>query len=148
MTASSAKTIFAVSCLLCFIAIAIGAILEVVRQQRGESLLRPSQFRLRMLSAFVWMIALASLAYAVSFLWPQKGDLAQARKFLSLISGAFSLIFIAVLLLGYDMWQLARERKIKETQFQLNLASLALEEIEKARHESEPSKSGEADKSS
>jgi type VI protein secretion system component VasK len=144
MTASAAKTIFAVSCIVCLLAIATGAILEVLRQKRGESLLRPGQFRLRMFSALIWLIALGSLAYAVAFLWPQKGDLVQARKFISLISGALTLIFIAVLLLAYDMWQLARARKINEAQFQRHLAELAREEILKAQHGRDEANASEA----
>ena len=133
MSSAAAKTIFVVSCILCLLAIGTGGVLEIVRQIRGESLLRPVQFRLRVFSALVWIIALGSLAYAVAFLWPQKGDVAQARKFLSLISGALSLIFIAIILLGYDMLLLLRERSIKEAQFQKHLAALAHDEIEKAR---------------
>ena len=143
MAAGTAKTVFVMSCLLCMIAIAIGAGLEVWRQKRGESLLRPSQFRLRIFSAVIWMIALGSLAYAVAFLWPNPAlDLmarrAQAEKFLSLISGAMMLLLIGVVLLGYDMWQLARERRLKEAQFNLQLLDMAREEIEKAKSGSAP----------
>ena len=138
MAAGTAKSVFVMSCLLCMIAIAIGAGLEVWRQKRGESLLRPSQFRLRIFSALIWMIALGSLAYAVAFLWPnpelsliERRD--QAQKFLSLISGSLMLLLIGLVLLGYDMWQLARERRLKQAQFNLQLLDMAREEIEKAK---------------
>jgi hypothetical protein len=133
MNPANAKTIFAISCLLCLVAIATGAVLEIVRQQRGESLLRPSQFRLRILSALIWMIALGSMAFAVTFLWPERGNDVAARKFLSVLSGALSLVFFAVILLAYDLWQVARERRVREAQFNLQLADMALHEIEKAR---------------
>jgi hypothetical protein len=140
MAGESAKTVFTVSCLLCLVAIAAGALLEIVRQTRGESLLRPWQFRLRVFSALVWMIALASLAYAVAFLWPQQHAAlairkAQAEKFLSVISGAMILLLIGIILLAYDMWQLARERRLKEAQFNLQLVDMARTEIEKAHTE-------------
>jgi hypothetical protein len=138
MAGESAKTVFVASCLLGLVAIAAGALLEIARQRRGESLLRTSQFRLRIFSALIWMIALGSLAYAAAFLWPQHGAApavrkAQAEKFLSVISGAMTLLLIGILLLGYDMWQLARERRLKEAQFNLQLVDMAREEIEKAQ---------------
>jgi hypothetical protein len=138
MAAGTAKSVFVMSCLLGLIVIAIGAGLEIWRQKRGESLLRAGQFRLRIFSSIIWMIALGSLAYAVAFLWPNP-DLAlvtrraQAEKFLSIISGAMMLLLIGIVLLGYDMWQLARERRLKEAQFNLQLLDMAREEIEKAK---------------
>lgn len=145
MPAATAKTLFITSCLLCLIAIATGAVLEVLRQKRGESLLRPGQLRLRVFSALVWMLALGSLAYAVAFLWPQKGDVIQARKFLSVISGATMLLFIGVLLLGYDVWQVLKARRIKEAEFNLQLLDMAREEIEKAKTGQNSSPTSKAD---
>jgi hypothetical protein len=126
--------------LLCLVTIAAGALLEIVRQKRSESLLRPWQFRLRIFSALVWMIALASLAYAVTFLWPQQHAAlelrkARAEKFLSVISGAMALLLIGIILLAYDMWQLARERRSREAQFNMQLVDMARTEIEKAHAE-------------
>jgi hypothetical protein len=149
MTGGSAQTVFVVSCLLGLVAIAVGALLEITRQRRGESLLRPSLFRLRIVSALIWILTLGSLAYAVAFLWPQHDAAfalrrAQAEKFLSVVSGALLLLLIGVLLLAYDMWQLARERRLKEAQFHLQMANMAQAEIEKAQ----TAKSRKADEAS
>lgn len=138
MASDTARTIFAISCLLSLVAIATGAALEIARQKRGESLLRPGHFRLRIFSALVWMIALGSLAYAVAFLWPQPDlDFAarreQAEQFLSVISGAMALLLIGIFMLTYDMWRLWQERHLKEAQFNLHLVDIARAEIEKAQ---------------
>ena len=137
-----ANWIFALSCLICMLAIAAGAIIEIARQRRGDSLLRPGLFRLRILSALIWIIALAALSYATGFLWPAKDatgkvDVASIRKFSSMLSGAMMLIFIAIALLAYDVLQVARERRVREAQFNRQLDDMAREELAKVQAKSD-----------
>jgi len=109
--------------------------MEVLRQKRGESVLRASQFRLRIFSALVWVILLGSLAYAVAFLWPQGRDPIMMKKFAGVIGGSLSLLFIALFLLAYDVWQVGQQRRLTERKFNRNLETMAREEIEKAKLE-------------
>lgn len=132
---------FALLCFLGMIAISVGACLEVVRARRGESLVSPRQLRWRMMSAVIWLIVLGSLGYAVLFLWPVSGNLKQARQFISVITGAFMLLGIALLLLLYDVWQVNQERQQHELRFNRQLTELARVEAERMRagqHEDEP----------
>lgn len=131
MNEITARTIFSVCCLLGVVAIGVGAFLEILRQQRGESLLRPGQFRLRIFSSLIWIVLLGSFVYAVAFLWPQGRDQETARKFLALISGSLSLLLIALMLLAYDVWQVGRQRRLREKEFQNQLEGMAHAEIQK-----------------
>ncbi|MBV9867134.1 MAG: hypothetical protein JO316_17400 [Abitibacteriaceae bacterium] len=124
------KTAFALLCLLGIIAITTGACLELVRKRRGESVISANQLRLRMMSAVIWLIILGSLCYAVLFLWPEAGNMQQARQFLSVVSGSFLLFGIALLLLLYDVWQVNRARRQHEVRFNQQLAAMARMEVE------------------
>lgn len=138
---NAAKTGFAILCLAALIAVATGAVLEIGRARRAAAneeagaevgtLVSRNQFRLRMLSALVWMIVLGSLAYATLFLWPSPGDAVTARRFVSVISGAVLLIFIGLFLLFYDMWLVARQRRLQEKHFEHQLNAMAQAEIER-----------------
>jgi hypothetical protein len=128
-----AKNIFAIVCLLGVVAVATVAALEVNRMRRGESLITPRQFRLRMISAVIWMVLLGSTAYAMLFLWPAPGDLVAGRHFLRVMLGVILLLLIALLLFIVDLMQLRRERRLYEMQFSEQLASLAQAEIERAQ---------------
>lgn len=131
MSDTTARAIFSGLCLVAMLAIAVGGVLEILRQMRGESLLRPSQFLLRIFSALVWIILLGALSFAVAFLWPH--DRASARPFLTMVSGALVLFVIALFLLAYDVWQTQRQRRISERRFDHQLEDLAREEIAKIR---------------
>ena len=133
MTGPTAKNIFALLCLLGVVAVATAAMLEVARMRRGESVISPRQFRLRLLSAVIWMILLGSTSYAMFFLWPERGDLEQSRRFLSVMSGVILLLLLALLLFIYDVWQFARQRRQREAQFQQQLLEMAQAEIQRAK---------------
>lgn len=133
MNDTAARAIFSVLCLLAVVAVAAGGVLEVLRQQRGESLLRPGQFRLRIFSAFIWIIILGSLSFAVSYLWPY--DRESARNFLAVVSGAMSLLVIALFLLAYDVWQVGKQRRASEQKINQQLESMAQLEIQKMQQE-------------
>lgn len=137
MSDTTGRMIFAMLCLLAMVAITGGMVLELLRFRRGESLLRPGQLGLRIFSAFVWLILLGSLAYAVMMLWPY--DVASARKFAAVVSGSLCLLFIAIFLLAYDVWQVGRQRRLQERTFQRNLEGFAREEIQKIQNDSSPS---------
>jgi len=137
MSDATGRMIFAMLCLLAMIAITGGGVLEILRFKRGESMLRPGQLGLRLFSALVWLILLGSLAYGVMLLWPT--DAASARKFAAVISGALFLLFIAIFLLAYDVWQVGRQRRLQERTFQRNLEGFAREEIQKIQTDSSPS---------
>lgn len=132
MSQLAAKNGFGILCLIAMILVATGALLEIARTRRGESILTPNQFRLRMLSALVWLTILGSLSYAVIFLWPQRGDLAGQRKFISVVSGSILLLIIGFFLFAYDMWQLARQRRLQEARFNLQVTQMARDEIARA----------------
>ena len=135
MSETTARTLFAATCMAGVTIIAVAAILEIIRQRKGESMLRAGQFRLRIFSSLIWIILLGAMAIAVMFLWPQKGDLVMMRKFASVIGGSLSLLFIALFLLAYDFWQINRQRQITELKFNHQLDDMAREEIEKIQHE-------------
>jgi hypothetical protein len=137
MSDATGRMIFAMLCLLAMIAITGGGVLELLRFKRGESMLRRGQLGLRLFSAFVWLILLGSLAYAVMLLWPT--DVASARKFAAVISGSLFLLFIAIFLLAYDVWQVGRQRRLQERTFQRNLEGFAREEIQKIQNDTSPS---------
>jgi len=139
---ANARTIFALICLLGIIAVGIAALFEFRRMHRGESVITSTQFRLRMFSAWIWMVLLGSTSYAILMLWPETGNLGagarptpeqtlQAKRFLSVISGVFLLLIIALGLIAYDLVLFARQRKQKQAEFNRELAALA--EIEIAR---------------
>ncbi len=131
MSDATGRMIFAMLCLLAMVAITGGGVLELLRFKRGESMLRAGQLGLRLFSALVWLILLGSLAYAVMLLWPT--DVPSARKFAAVVSGALFLLFIAIFLLAYDVWQVGRQRRLQERAFQRNLEGLAREEIQKVQ---------------
>jgi len=135
MSETTARTLFSATCLAGVTVIAVAAILEIIRQRKGESLLRAGQFRLRIFSALIWIILLGAMAIAVAFLWPQKGDFATMRKFASVLGGSLSLLLIALFLLAYDFWQINRQRQITELKFNHQLDDMARAEIEKIQHE-------------
>jgi polyferredoxin len=131
--ATSAPQIFGLMCLVALIAVATGAALEIARRRRGESIIGPSQFRLRMFSAIVWILALGSLSAATLLLWPSPGDNQMARRFLTMVSGAILLLLIGLLLLVYDVWLINQGRKAQEKYFDQQLNLLAQLEIERAK---------------
>ena len=145
MSETTARTLFAATCMAGVTIIAVAAILEIIRQRKGESLLRASQFRLRIFSSLIWIILLGAMAIAVAFLWPQKSDLVMMRKFAGVLGGSLSLLFIALFLLAYDFWQINRQRQITELKFNHQLDDLARAEIEKIQHQKNAAKTSDAD---
>jgi len=135
---STARGIFALVCCIGLIAVAAGALLEMRRARRGDSILPPRQLRLRLISSLIWAITLGSLAYGVLFLWPERGDLVQARRFLGVISGAMMLIVIGLFLLAYDIWLVGQARRLQQAHLERNKSELARAEIERVRQERHP----------
>ena len=129
------RIIFALFCCIGIIAVATGAALEIRRARHGSSIIPPRQMRLRLFSAVIWIITLGSLSYAVLLLWPEPGNLGQARRFLGIISGAMLLIVIGLLLVAYDLWLLGQARRLHQAKFKLNMDEMARAEIERVRQE-------------
>lgn len=148
MSETTARTLFAATCMAGVTIIAVAAVLEIIRQRKGESLLRAGQFRLRIFSALIWIIMLGAMAIAVAFLWPQKGDLIMMRKFAGVIGGSLSLLLIALFLLAYDVWQINRQRQVTELKFNHQLDDMAREEIKKIQHEKMAKKTSDTDAAS
>ncbi|HEX8550235.1 MAG TPA: hypothetical protein VF681_01640 [Abditibacteriaceae bacterium] len=127
---------FALLCALGVVAITIAAVLEIARFRRGAALSK-RQFRARMVSAAIWILILGANFYAVTALWPEAKYLSpgkltpeskqQARLFLAVIGGSFCLIFVALGLFLFDVWQLSRERQALRDKFARELAALARE---------------------
>jgi hypothetical protein len=129
----NAKNVFALMCLLGIIAVAVAAVLEIRRVRRGESVVTPLQFRLRMVSALIWVLVLGSTSYAILQLWPAPKDQDQAKRFISVISGVVLLLIIALLLMVYDLRLFALQRRRREAEFNQELAALAQAEIQRAQ---------------
>ncbi|HVF09474.1 MAG TPA: hypothetical protein VNA16_01655 [Abditibacteriaceae bacterium] len=134
-SAPTERIIFALICCIGLIAVATGAVLEIRRARRGDSIIPPHQIRLRLFSALIWAIALGSLSYAVLLLWSERGDLVQARHFLSLVSGAMLLIVIGLFLLAYDIWLVRHARRLQQAHLERTKSQLARAEIERVRQE-------------
>jgi hypothetical protein len=133
MSAFTARHGFALLCALGMVIIGVGALLEASRFRRGASVISPRQFRLRMLSAALWIAILAALFCAVVLLWPQGRSPAELREqattFLMVVGGAFSLILVNLVLFAYDLWQLARERRAQEARLNREFTALANAEV-------------------
>ncbi|HEX8237886.1 MAG TPA: hypothetical protein VF600_18240 [Abditibacteriaceae bacterium] len=152
MSESTARYLFAMLCALGMLAIGVGAVLEITRFRRnarvanvassqgdsadtGNVPLVPSgnvislrQFRFRLLSAVIWMIVLGTLCYAITALWPERSSpqtLEQARRFLTAVCAALSLLLVAFALFIYDVIQLSRERRAQTARFYQGLAEMA-----------------------
>ena len=134
---------FATLCVVGMLVIAYGAALEFSRQRRGGGLVSPRQFRVRMVSAAVWLVILTGNLYAVTLLWPEARYLAsgsltpeskeQARTFLRVVGGSFSLVFVALALFFIDMRHSARERHELELRHESELAAIASDAAERLR---------------
>ena len=143
------RAIFALVCCIGVIAVAVGALLEVRRARRDDSIIPPRQFRMRVFSALIWAITLGSLAYTVLFLWPEQGDRDQAKRFLSVVSGVVLLVAIGLILLAYDFWLVGQARRLQQARFERNIDEMGRAEIERVRQEQsltvEPSPNSSAD---
>ena len=129
---------FALLCVLCALAIATVAFLEVVRARRGDSLLAPWHFRLRLMSALIWVIVLLSFAGAVTIWWPPPNpNMEQRLRLFRVFVGATSLLTIALVLMIGDFWLAVRSRrrieKAQAVRFGQELRSLAAAETARAR---------------
>lgn len=162
MSESTTRYGFALLCALGMVAILFGTVLEIARFRRharqaarlvssnaiasngiagdsivgdaigNASLISPRQFRLRLISAALWMLILGALFYAVTKLWPARHtstptleEIDQARRFAMTLICAFMGMFVAFGLLVWDMMQLARERQAQTARFHQGLAELA-----------------------
>jgi len=125
---------FAGLCALGILAIAYGAALELTRQKRGNTLVSTSQYRIRLVSAAIWLTILSANFYAVTALWPVARYLpggrltpaskAEATLFIQVIGGSFSLVFVAFFLFILDLRQTRREREALERKRQSDFAEL------------------------
>ena len=139
---SRGQLVFGIICVLALLAIICGALYEIGRVRResssGNIVISPSQFRLRLLSAAVWFIALATLAYCATFGLPVRENGVVVRglvlkQWLALTGGAFLLVIIALALLAYDIWRVRARSRVQESRFQQQLEQLAQREIEHAQ---------------
>ncbi len=138
MPTDFARGLFALLCLLCVVAIITGAWLELARTRRGDSLLAPRHFRLRLFSALIWIISLLSLAGALTRWWPEaNATINQKWQFVAIINGVFCLVLFGLALLGLDMWMLITARRKVEREhsirFSEQLRDLAEQETARLR---------------
>lgn len=149
MSEQSQRGIFALLCVLGAIAIVTAAWLEIARARRDESLLSPRHFRLRLISAAVWIITLLALAGAVTIWWtpPHPTD-NQKLQLYAVFTGAISLMTIGLLLGVVDFWMVSRTRRKVEREQALRFSDQLrdLAETETARLRSEQEKSGKTQK--
>jgi cytochrome c-type biogenesis protein CcmH/NrfF len=149
MSAEFQRGIFALLCVLGVITVVVGIWLETARARRGESLLSPRHFRLRLISALIWIIILFSVAGLATIWFPgPPATKEQVLRSASVLSGVLWLITIALILLAGDMWLLARARRRVELQqsIQFSQQFRDLAETETARLRSEQEKSGKMQK--
>lgn len=139
----SPPRLFAALCVMGILAIAYGAAAEMSRQKRGNTLVSPRQYRIRLISAAVWMVILTANFYAVTALWPEEArylpngrltpeSKAQAQLFIKVIGGSFSLVFVGLGLFVLDMRHTARERQALELKRQKDFAELTSSELMRA----------------
>ena len=143
VNSSPSRVAFATLCAFGILVIAYGAALEISRQKRGGGIVSPRQFRVRMVSAAVWMVILAANFYAVTALWPTAeykspgvltaASKAQARLFIQVVGASFSLVFVGLFLFFIDMRHTARERHELELQHVGALAALAQDAAERLK---------------
>jgi hypothetical protein len=89
-----------------------------------------------MASTLLWLIIIGANLYAVTALWPEGPRAgvptaeakAQARLFLLVIGGAFSLVFVGIGLFAYDLLQIRRERQVHQLKFLADMAVMAQNE--------------------
>src|SRR5688500_9447602 len=118
------RLIFALLCTLCALAIATGAFLEIARARRGDSLLAPWHFRLRLISAAIWIIILFSIDALVTVLWPGPNPTKeQALRAAPVLVGVLWLIVISLVLLVGDMYFLMRTRRRVEREQAVRFSS-------------------------
>ncbi len=128
----NSRAVFAALCAIGFFAILCGAWWEISRVnsgRHGDDVPMSRQLKLRLFSAFVWMLIFAANFYAVVWLWPHAAPhtpllKTQARRFLSVIGGAFCLLLPALGLLLIDLRQTARERQIQSEKRQREFAAI------------------------
>ncbi len=140
---SRGQLIFGVLCVLALIAIICGALFEIGRVRResqsGNIVISHAQFRLRLLSALIWFIALATLAYCATIGLPvrENGIIVRGilpKQWAALTGGALLLVVIAVILLAYDVWRVNVRSRAQESFFEQQLQQLAQREIEHAQN--------------
>ena len=138
MNAEIQRGLFALLCILCVIVIGGGAWLEIARTRRGDSLLAPRHYRLRLFSAVIWIITLASLAGAVTIWWPPPNPTDNQRlQLYAVFTGATSLMCLGFVLLFVDLWMLSSARRKVERdhaiRFSEQLRELADKETARVR---------------
>ena len=140
---SRGQFIFGIVCMLALVAIICGALYEIGRVRResrsGNIVISQSQFRLRLLSALIWFIALATLAYCSTLGLPVRENGVVVRglfpkQWAALTGGSLLLIVIALILLAYDVWRVGARSRAQESFFEKQLAELAQREIEHAQN--------------
>lgn len=140
---SRGQLFFGITCVLALVAIVCGALYEIGRVRRednsGNIVISQTQFRLRLLSAFIWFIALSSLAYCATIGLPVRENSVIVRGLLpkqwaAMTGGALMLVVIAVLLLAYDVWLVRARSRVQEAFFEQQLEQLAQREIEHAQN--------------
>jgi hypothetical protein len=156
MSELTARYIFALFCALGMLAMGFGALLEMARFRRHarrgtaaesdesstlvpESIISLRQYRFRLVSAVIWMIVLGALGYATAALWPERGSpqaLEQARRFVTVVGAALSLLIVALVLFLWDVIVLSRERRRQTARFYQGLADMARHEAEQLKHRS------------
>ncbi len=140
--------VFGIVCLLALVAIICGALYEIGRVRResrsGNIVISQAQFRLRLLSAAIWFIALATLAYCSTLGLPVRENGVVVRglwpkQWAALTGGSLLLIVIALILLAYDVWRVSARSRAQETFFEKQLEELAQREIEHAQNKKKAS---------
>lgn len=139
MTSPTGRMVFALLCVLGIIALAGGLLFEIGRQKRAGSatLVSPRQFRVRVISAVVWMGVLGLFAYAMMFLWPTAGKTpegaAQAKNFILTMGAAVTLICIGIMLLCYDIIVLLKAQRQQSARVYAQFAESVRAEAEALR---------------
>jgi Na+/proline symporter len=147
MPADPYRLAFAALCILCALAILTGAFMEIARARRGESLLAPWHFRLRLISAVIWVIILFSVVSLVTVLWPGVDPTREkVLRAATVLGGVLWLVVVALLVLGGDMYFLMRARRRAEhaqaIRFSQELHALADKESARLRAEQAANQSG------
>lgn len=129
------QIVFPLTCLLGFFVIAGAALYEIGRHRRGEGVISPVHFRVRMVSAAIWMAILLSLGYGVAFEWPRdKNDIEAITKLQQSFSRASMMMLLAGLLFAVDLWFTLKLRASYQMKGRRDINKFAQEEIARLKH--------------
>ena len=135
MASQNLRLIFGALCVAGMFAIGAGILFEWGRLKRGDSVLSPRQMRWRVVGGFLWVLVLGSLAYATFFLWPAPGDTVTAKRYVAVVTGATSLLVVALVITMFDAYLTLKGAQLQREKFDREAGQVAKAEVDRIRAE-------------